>query len=136
MMGVFIGGIILFLSFSIILFFSKGDNKANTKITGGPTPTLQHASSPYPTIPPIKDMTVLINERRLNPPTVTIQSGNSIEFLNIGASSAVIEGEGQNSSFLNFTIEVNDMRPVVFSTAGTYIYKVRGTDLRGTITIK
>lgn len=135
-MGFLIGGILIFLVLSVILLFSKNENISSVV----PPSTIKDGdrvnTTPYPTIPPIEDMTVMINERRLNPPTVTIKSGNMVSFFNIGVNSITVEGADANSSFLNFSVPPSDTYDYVFKTPGNYTYKVRGTNLVGSIIIE
>lgn len=136
-MGVLVGGIVVFLILSIVLLFGRGKQSV-------PTPGIQSNNlqqrvntTPYPTIPPIEDMTVMINERRLNPSSVSIKAGNSVSFFNIGNNVIVIEPANSNSGFLNFSVESTDIREVKFTNPGKYSYKVKGNpQLVGTITIQ
>ncbi len=135
-MGVLVGGIVIFLILSVILLFGKGSQVTSPSTPVTTLPTQRVNTTPYPTIPPIKDMTVMINARRLNPQSVTIKAGNNISFFNIGTDSVVIEGADSKSSFLNFTVAVADAKDVKFTNPGTYTYKVKGTNLVGTIIIQ
>lgn len=134
-MGALIGGILIFLVLSVILLFSKDKNISPT-IPPSTTGDGRVNTTPYPTIPPIEDMTVMINERRLNPPTVTIKRGNMVSFFNIGENSIVIEGADANSAFLSFSVPSSDTYDYVFNNPGRFTYKVRGSNLIGSIIIE
>lgn len=135
-MGVLMGGIFIFLVLSVFLLFTRGERDLSSQIPTSAGPQQRVNTTPYPTIPPIEDMTVMINERRLNPQSVTIKSGNAISFFNIGASAIIIEGADENSDFLNFSVPESEAFDYVFRNPGNYTYRVRGTTLVGTITIQ
>ena len=122
-MGVLVVGIIAFLVLSIMVLFGR-QNKNETN-TGAPTGgTTKVNLTPYPTIPPIKDMTVMINSRRFNPSSVTIPRGGYVDFLNVDSGSIAIEGNDENSSILDIgVIESSEDKLVTFSTPGTYTYR-------------
>lgn len=136
-MGVLVGGIVVFLILSVVLLFGRGKQQLPTSIFPTKSPEERVNTTPYPTIPPIKDMTVMVNERRLNPPDVSIKAGNYVSFFNIGDSTITIEGVDANSAFLNFSVATSDVREVKFSNPGKYTYRVKGNPkLVGTITIE
>lgn len=134
-MGVLIGGILIFLILSLILLFG-GKREELPPLPQSVDPNQRVNTTPYPTIPPIENMTVLINERRLNPSDVTIKAGNMVSFFNIGTSAVTIQGADANSGFLNFTVPANETYEYTFRNAGTYTYRVAGTALVGTIVIE
>jgi len=122
-MIILVAGIIVFLAISIILLFSKGKNNISTipSLTLGPT---KKVATPYPTIPPIKDTTVMLNERMFNPPTAKIKRGNSVDFLNISQNPITIEANDNNSSLLNIgTLLPGGDKFIKFDVAGTYTYR-------------
>lgn len=124
-MGVLVSGILVFLAISIILLFGKGDKDTSSLIpTSTLGPTKKVNLTPYPTIPPIIDMTVMLNERMFNPSKTTIKRGNYIYFLNIGQNPITIEANDANSSMLNLgTIAPGDDKMVQFKDPGTYTYR-------------
>lgn len=125
-MGILVGGIVVFLALSIILLFGKG--KENVIDNNIPT-TLNESSkkvnlSPYPTVPPIQNSTVMLNARRFNPTPVTIPKGGYIQFLNIDPDPITIEANDSNSSVLNLgAIAPGEYKQVTFNTSGTFTYK-------------
>lgn len=124
-MGILISGIIVFLAISIMLLFSKGKNDISSLLpTSTLGPTKKVNLTPYPTIPPVKNMTVMVNERMFNPPKTSIPRGGFIDFLNIDQTAITIEANDTNSPMLNIgTIEPGDDKQVTFTTPGTYTYR-------------
>src|SRR4029079_6910371 len=101
-MGILVGGIVIFLALSILVLFGKGkENLVGNLPTSTLGPTKKVNLTPYPTIPVVKDSTVMINSRRFNPATVTIPAGGFIDFLNIDQAAITIEANDGNSSMLN-----------------------------------
>lgn len=134
-MGILIFGILVFIILSAVLLFGKG--KMSSPQTATVTPVLRKNTEPYPTIPPIKDMTVMVNERRFNPQIVTIKAGNLISFFNIGDGPMTIEGVDTDMTSLNFTVAESDTHEIRFSTPGKYTYRVKGKPTQiGTIIIE
>ena len=123
-MGVLVGGIILFLALSILVLYSKSrDDAKNANIvpTSGSEKVLL---TPYPTIPPVINMTVMMNSRRFNPSSTTIPKGGYIDFFNIGPDPITIEANDPKSAILNLgTIESSDDKSVTFNTPGIYTYR-------------
>ena len=126
-MGILVGGIIIFLALSIILLFGRGkesgvENAPNT--TTGGEPAKKANVSPYPTIPPIQNSTVMMNSRRFNPSTVTIPRGGYIQFINIDQDPITIEANDANSSVLNLgAIAPGEYKQVTFNNSGTFTYR-------------
>jgi plastocyanin len=126
-MGILVGGIVIFLALSIILFLGKGKENVVENI---PTSTTTEESSkkanisPYPTVPPIQNSTVMMNSRRFNPASVTIPRGGYIQFINIDSDPMTIESNDSNSSVLNLgAIAPGEYKQVTFNTPGTFTYK-------------
>ncbi len=124
-MIILVGGIVLFLLLSIFVLFGKGklgfigNNEPKMSPSGG---VLKY--TPYPTIPPVVNMTIILNERRFNPSTATISLGGYVDFLNLGATAVTIEANDQNSSALNIgSIEPTEDKQVVFNNRGTYTFR-------------
>lgn len=137
-MAVLVAGIIAFLALSIFVLFRKQSDNAmhNNTTPGGGTTNVN--LTPYPTIPPIQNMTVMVNSRRFNPASTSIPRGGFVDFLNVGSESIVIEANDSNSSILNLgTIEASNDKQVTFNDPGTYTYrsKARPT-MTGIITVK
>jgi plastocyanin len=124
-MGILVSGIIVFLAISIILLFGNANNNVSSLLpTSTLGPTKKVNLTPYPTIPPVKDTTVMVNERMFNPPKTSINRGNSIDFLNISDKPMTIEANDSNSSLLNIgTIASGDDKFIQFTVAGTYTYR-------------
>jgi plastocyanin len=124
-MGILVAGIIVFLILSIIVLFGKGKNNTTTSVNNIPTvPTNMTTHTPYPTIPPIVNTTIMVNSRRFNPSVATIPKEGFIEFLNIDADAITIEANDENSKILNIgTLEPSDMKEVRFNAPGTYTYR-------------
>ncbi len=126
-MGILVGGIIIFLALSIILLFGRGkesgvENTPNT--TTGGEPAKKANVSPYPTIPPIQNSTVMMNSRRFNPSTVTIPRGGYIQFINIDQDPITIEANDAKSSVLNLgAIAPGEYKQVTFNNSGTFTYR-------------
>ena len=137
-MGVLVAGIIVFLILSIIVLFGKG-NSGKTGTNDIPTvPTNMATHTPYPTIPPIVNTTVMVSSRRFNPNVATIPKEGFIEFLNIDADVITIEANDDNSKILNIgALEPSDMKEVRFNTPGTYTYRNKNKpEMTGIIIIK
>ncbi len=123
-MGILVAGIIVFLILSIIVLFGKGKNNTTTVNNIPTVPTNMATHTPYPTIPPIVNTTIMVNSRRFNPSVATIPKEGFIEFLNIDADAITIEANDENSKILNIgTLEPSDMKEVRFNAPGTYTYR-------------
>lgn len=121
-MGLLVGGILVFLVISIVVLYSR-----SRQVDQPPTATDQErkiAITPYPTIPPIENMMVMINPRRFNPDTATIPRGGYVQFLNVGTTTITIEGANAASSILNIgSIAPSEDSVITFTQPGTYIYR-------------
>lgn len=137
-MGILVAGIIVFLILSIIVLFGKGKQN-NVSVENSPSVPMNTATNtPYPTIPPIVNTTVMVSSRRFNPSVATIPKEGFIEFLNIDGESITIEANDAGSSILNIgTIEPSDMKEVRFNAPGTYTYRNKNKpEMTGIIIIK
>lgn len=138
-MGVLVSGIIIFLVLSIVVLFGKGNKNNNNTLNSTPTvPTNVATHTPYPTIPPIVNTTVMVSSRRFNPSVATIPKEGFIQFLNIDAEAITIEANDANSQILNIgTLEPTDMKEVRFNATGTYTYRNKNKpEMTGIIIIK
>jgi plastocyanin len=139
-MGVLILCIIFFLGLSIIILFQKGNEKntvsniPNTSVS----PTRAINTTPYPTIPPVKNMTVMLNTRMFNPSTFSIPAGGMVDFLNIDTEPITLVGSDSNSQMLNLgPISSGDDKMVKFEKPGVYhYYNADNKNESGTIIIK
>lgn len=124
-MGILVGGIVLFLALSIlVLFRNTGKDKSQDFKNRQTGTTGEEKITHYPTVPPVKDMTVMINSRRFNPASASIPRGGFVDFLNIDSVSITIEGNDANSTVLNIgEIEPSNDKQVTFNTPGTYTYR-------------
>ncbi len=126
-MGILVGGIVIFLALSIIILFGKSKEITTENL---PTTTLSPSKkvnlTPYPTIPPVHDTTVMVNTRRFNPSSTSIPKGGVIQFINIDQEPLTIEANDTNSTVLNIgTIQPGELKQVTFNTSGTYTYKLK-----------
>lgn len=138
-MGLMVVGIILFLALSIFLLFGKGKEGTIGNIPGSTlVPTRVVALTPYPTIPPIENMVVMLNTRLFNPDSATIPKGGFIQFLNIDSVPITLVANDENSSMLDLgVIQPGEMKQVTFKIPGTYGYKNKEKPSeRGTIIIR
>lgn len=125
-MGILVGGIVIFLALSIILLFGKGKENVveNNVPTSKNEPFKKVNLTPYPTIPPIENSTVMLNSRRFNPSSVTIPKGGYIQFINIDPEPMTIEANDANSTVLNLgAIAPGEYKQVTFNTSGTFTYR-------------
>ncbi len=137
-MGILVAGIIVFLLLSIIVLFGKGKQN-NVSVENTPSvPMNTTTNTPYPTIPPIVNTTVMVSSRRFNPNVATIPKEGFISFLNIDADAITIEANDENSKILNIgTLEPSDLKEVRFNTPGTYTYRNKANpEMTGIIIIK
>lgn len=139
-MGILVGGIVVFLALSIILLFSK--SKENV-VGNVPTVTTDESEkkvnlTPYPTIPPIENTVIMMNTRRFNPADASIPKGGYIQFMNIDADPMTIEAGDDNSSVLNLgTIQPGEYKQVTFNSQGTFTFRNKNkTSEIGTVVIK
>lgn len=71
----------------------------------------------------VKDTTVLVNPRTINPNSVTITAGGSVGFFNEEAQAVELRGYDGASEILNIgEVAPYDVAVVVFDTPGTYRY--------------
>lgn len=139
-MGALIGGILIFLVIAILLLFRQKDEGADITvppaISGGTEEKV--VLTPYPTIPPIENMTVVVNNRRFNPSSFSIPRGGTVDFLNMGTEPITIEGADGQSSMLNLgTIQPTEINGVTFDTPGTYRFRTSQNPQQiGVITIQ
>lgn len=128
-MGLLIGGIVTFLVLSIILLFGKGANQITnqTNKTGvSTTPTVKVLTTPYPTIPPITDFLMQVNEKHFYPETVNISKGHKVTILNIGKAATTLTPTTKGNDKNFGTIEQGDQKEVVFDKEGVYRYTRTG----------
>jgi hypothetical protein len=139
-MGVLILCIVFFLGLSIIILFQKGNNKNSASNTPGSliSPTRVINTTPYPTIPPVKNMTVMLNLRIFNPSSFSLPAGGSVDFLNIDNEPITIVGSDANSQMLNLgPISSGNDKMVKFDKPGVYnYYNANNKKESGTIIIK
>lgn len=138
-MGALVGGIIIFLALSILVLFSNSrkddDSGVPTSTTGKSTKAFL---TPYPTLAPVQNMTVMMNSRRFSPQSFTIPKGGLVSFFNISPDPITVESNDANSKILDLgTIESATNAEVIFDTPGTYTYRNKANPIQvGIITIK
>ena len=127
-MGVLVGGIVVFLILSIVILFGRGGKSADISSTpdASTTPTVKVLTTPYPTVPPIEDYYMQVNETRFYPDSVVIQKGHSVTILNIGKASTTLTPTTQGNSKDFGTIDVSEEKVVVFDETGVYRYTRTG----------
>ena len=137
-MGILVAGIVVFLVLSIIVLFGKGKQNNGTGGTIPTVPTNMATHTPYPTIPPVINTTIMINARRFNPSVATIPKEGFIQFLNIDGQPITIEANDANSTVLNIgTIDPSGLKEVRFNASGTYTYRNKSKpEMTGIIIIK
>jgi hypothetical protein len=137
-MGILLGGIIILLVLSIFVLFKKDTRIVPVTPTAVVTPTVAVAITPYPTIPPIADYTMQVNERRFYPDTVNIKAGHSVIIINIGQTDTDIEPTDKKNVSLAFgLIKPGEQKSIKFNRAGVYIYtRSEKPDQRLTITVR
>ena len=101
----FIGGTILLLVLSIFMLSKKGVTNISVDNTTKQPPIIKKGivTTPYPTIPPITDFTMQVNEHRFYPDKVNITRGHTVTIINIGQDTTDVELIDDNSK-LNFGI--------------------------------
>lgn len=127
-MGLLVGGIVTFLILSIVLLFGRG-GKSNEEVSQPgvtTTPTVKVLTTPYPTIPPITDFYMQVNEDRFYPDTVNITKGHVVTILNIGTSSTTITPTTQGNTKDFGVIEQGKEKTVMFDKPGVYRYTRTG----------
>lgn len=139
-MGVLVGGIIAFLGLSILVLFGK-NKPATTSLPTSEVPSVppeKVVKTPYPTIPPIENMTIILSERRFSPQSFEIPRGGMVVFFNMYTSPITIEANDANSGMLNLgEIKPSETKEVTFVTPGTYTYRNKNKpSMIGIINIK
>jgi plastocyanin len=127
-MGLLVGGIVTFLILSIIVLFGRGGQSLE-EITGTPavtTPTVKVLTTPYPTVPPVTDFLMQVNEKRFYPDAVSIAAGHNVTILNIGSSPTTITPTTQGNTQDFGTIAPGEEKVVMFDKAGVYRYTRTG----------
>lgn len=128
MMGILAGGILAFLVLSILILFGRGKDQPADSVPAF-DPKIEEArkriTTPYPTIPPIQDMTIMVSERRFNPQSFAIPRGGLVVFLNVGASPITIEPVDSKSEVLNSigTLTLGQPKEIRMTEPGTYKYR-------------
>lgn len=141
LIGLVSGVILILLIVTGILLFGRGkqidQDNANLPASSQPIPT-KKVLTPYPSIPPTTDFTVVINERRIYPADITITHGYSVILLNIGQKDLDIVGATPKDAMLNVGVIKNgEEKQIKFETAGVYKFKNQAQkDQIGTITVR
>lgn len=137
-MAALIGGILIFLVLSIIVLFARSKNTETTQFQPNATVEKKLPKTPYPTIAPVENMTVVMNARRFTPSAFSIPKGGFVSFFNITTDPITIESADANSSMLNVgEIESMKEKSVTFDTPGTYTFRNKDNpNQKGIITIK
>ncbi len=139
-MGALIGGILIFLIISIVLLFTnRGQNdevELPPAISGGSKEKV--VLTPYPTLPPIENMTVVMNSRRFVPDVFNIKPGGFVDFLNLGSEPITIEANDAKSEKLNIgSIRAGQTERVTFESEGVYTFRNKDNPaMIGIITVK
>jgi len=113
-------GIIILFALSFVMVMNK--NKVDEELSSiTPTPP-KRITTPYPTIPQsIKDTTILVNARSINPTSVKITVGGTVGFFNEDTEPVEIRGYDAGSSVLNVgVIQPYDVPFVKFDKEGVY----------------
>ncbi len=138
-MGVLIGGIVTFLVLSIIVLFGKGGrvSEQSPTTTSSTTPTVKVITTPYPTVPPITDFFMQVNEKRFYPDAVGIRKGHKVTILNIAQAGITVNPTVKGENAYDFgRIESGEEKVVNFDKAGVYRYTRSGApDQTLTITV-
>lgn len=114
-------GIIVLLGFSAYMILNNSSEEKKLALNITPTPA-KVVTTPYPTIPQtIKDTTILVNARAINPLSAEIVVGGTVGFFNEDSSPVEIRGYDVGSSILNVGfIEPYDAPFVKFEKSGVY----------------
>lgn len=139
-LGFLVGGILAFLALSVVIIISRAKKSEISTVIPVNSEKKEDKVvilTPYPTLPPIEDMTVVMNERRFVPAKFTIPKGGTVSFLNISKDPVTIGAADKNSRILDIgSIEPNSIKSIVFDTPGIYTYKNKNKDeMRGMIII-
>lgn len=122
--GVFVIAIAALVLMSVLFFYGGGKKPVVNTVRKTVIPTQSPKETSYPTIPKASDMSVMVNDRRFNPITVTISHGNRISFQNISDKPMTLQGADARSAMLNIgPIASGDEIVVRFPDAGVYTYK-------------
>lgn len=138
-MGVLVGGIVVFLILSVVILFGKGSKKIsdNNVPTTSTTPAVKVLTTPYPTIPPVTDFYMQVNETRFYPETVSIDRNHTVTVLNIGKKTTTISPTTQGNAYDFGEVEVGEEKSISFDKPGVYRYTRTGKpDQTLTITVK
>lgn len=138
-MGLLVGGIVTFLILSIIVLFGRGGKEVEETTTpaNSSTPTVKILTTPYPTIPPVTDFYMQVNEKRFYPDAVSIKKGHTVTILNIGSKATKITPTTQGNTKDFGTIEPSEEKVVTFDQPGVYRYTRTGQpDQYLTITVQ
>lgn len=138
-MGVLVGGIIIFLILSIVVLFGKGGRLSNTEKnipSVSVTPSVKVLTTPYPTIPPVTDFFMQVADDRFYPDVVTIRKGHLVTILNIATSGITINPSSGSTEYDFGRIESGEEKAINFDKAGVYRYTRSGkADQTLTITV-
>lgn len=139
-MGILVGGILIFLGLSLVVLFGKGKNEVSKTNPAGiaPTPTIMILTTPYPTLPPITDFYMQVNEKMFYPLEVAITKGHAVTILNIGKAATTITPTIKSDGAGDFgTIASGEEKAVTFAKEGVYRYTRTGKpDQTLTITVR
>ncbi len=114
----------MFLILSIVVLFGKG-GKITTQPNELEVPANERVkvlTTPYPTIPPITDFYMQVNEKRFYPDTVRIKKGHNVTIINIGKTVTTISPTIADSAHDFGKIEPSEEKVIQFDTAGVYRY--------------
>lgn len=127
-MGLLVGGIVTFLILSIILLFGRGGKSLEdvSQPDATTTPTVKVLTTPYPTIAPVTDFYMQVNEDRFYPDAVGITKGHAVTILNIGKGSTTITPTTQGNTKDFGVIEQGEEKTVKFDEPGVYRYTRTG----------
>lgn len=124
-MGVLVGGIVMFLILSIVVLFGKGGKLTTQNSTEQEVPASEKVkvlTTPYPTTPPITDFFMQVNEKRFYPDTVMIKKGHSVTIMNIGKSVTTVTPSVADSDHDFGEIKESEEKVIQFNKAGVYRY--------------
>lgn len=93
------------------------------------------AGSPPAPVPGAKTVTVEISSLSFQPPSITVDAGTTVTWLN--KDSVPHSATGDNGAFDTDTFANGESRSYTFTSAGTYAYHcVIHTRMRGTVTVR
>lgn len=127
-MGIFVGGIVIFLILSIVILFGKGSKKSDVVNVpnSSTTPAVKVITTPYPTIPPIADFLMQVNEKRFYPTKVNITKGHKVTIINIGSKATTITPTEKGNTYVFGEIGQGEEKSVMFDKPGIYRYTRTG----------